>query len=483
MPSPSPVRFSEARQYAFQAARTVAAQGFHVVLARDVLGCFSLIVDDTGKQEATALREGWEADFTRHLGRYRSDEPVLLASQMFSADAVLNSPRAMADVDAYRDADPAAAGSVRFIDNTVVGEDWTRVSLPHAAPIHSGVRAHRTALYGFKGGVGRTTATAVLARHLADRGRSVLVVDLDLESPGAGPLLAGRDLPRDGIVDQLVEDAVGNADGLELVTRTGYVPRDRYGELWVAPARGRAVGDQQYEYVDKLNRVYSDIPGASFAARLEQAVRACEDFVEREGDTGRRPDVVLLDSRAGIHDIAAVAISQLCDVALLFGADNTQTWTGYGDLFAAWQSSGQAHRIREKLHMVASMVPDSVHFSMRSYLESFRAHAYECCMVLYDEIAPGGQGRGEDAVADVAAVADIAESAEASFAPSLHDDWAPHAPIPILFDQGLVGMDPVNAPGWWDRAFVRAAYGEFLDTVAPLVEGVLDSAGDQEGTA
>ncbi|MEU2179634.1 KGGVGR-motif variant AAA ATPase [Streptomyces thermolilacinus] len=467
-PSPFPVRFSEARQHAFDAARAVAGQGFHVVLVRDVLGRFTLVVDDTGEQDAAGLRETWEAEFTGRLGHYRSDQPVLLASRMFSADAVLNSPRAAADPSGA-----STAGSVRFLDNTVVGEDWARVSAPDTHPVRTGARAHRTALYGFKGGVGRTTATAVLARHLADRGHCVLVVDLDLESPGAGPLLAGRDLSGHGIVDHLVEAAVDNAEGLELVTRTAYAPRDRYGELWVAPARGRSKSDEPYTYVDKLNRVYSDIPGASFAARLEQAVQACEDAVERDGDTGRRPDVVLLDSRAGIHDIAAVTISQLCDVALLFGADNTQTWSGYSDLFTAWQTSGQAPRIRERLHMVASMVPDSVHFPMRGYLESFRAHAFEACSVLYDEVAPSEEAKS---------AVDAEVSSDASFAPSLHDDWAPHAPIPILFDQGLVGMDSVNAPDWWDRAFVQAAYREFLDTVIPLIEDALAGRGDQEGT-
>ncbi|MFB6844815.1 tyrosine-protein kinase family protein [Streptomyces sp. NPDC056373] len=468
MTSPSfPVGFDAAGHYAAEAARTVAGQGFDVVLVRDVLGRFSLVVDDTGReQEAARLLGSWEAEFTGHLGRYRSDEPVVRASQMFSADAVLRSRRVVADP-----AGPAAegAGTVHILDNTVVGEDWARVSAPD--PDAGRTRGHRTAVYGFKGGVGRTTATAVLARHLADRGHAVLVVDLDLESPGAGPLLAGRNMPRHGIVDHLVEAAVGNAEGLELVTRTPYDPRHRYGELWVAPARGEGTPGMPYTYVDKLNRVYSDLPGVSFRRRLEQAIEACEDAIERDGDTGRRPDVVLLDSRAGIHDIAAVTISQLCDAALLFAADNTQTWAGYGDLFTAWQSTGQAPRIREKLRMVASMVPDSVHFSMRDYLKSFREHAFACCQVLYDEVAPGEVGGGDGPPDD--------SSDAVPFAPSLNDDWAPHSPAPILFDQGLVGMDSVNAPDWWDRAFVQAAYREFLATVTPLIE---DALGDPEGT-
>ncbi|UNZ18013.1 AAA family ATPase [Streptomyces sp. 891-h] len=464
MRSPSPVRFSEAREYAFESARSVAGQGFDVVLVRDVLGRFTLVVDDTGKEGAARLRASWEAEFAGRLGRYHSDQPVMLASQMFSADAVFNSPRAVTDP-----AGPSPAGSVRLLDNTVVGEDWAKVTTPDAGSLASRSRAHRTALYGFKGGVGRSTATAVLARYLADRGHAVLVVDLDLESPGAGPLLAGRNLPRHGIVDHLVEAAVDNAEGLELVTRTPYEPRAPYdglwGELWVAPARGRTETDVPYAYVDKLNRVYSDLPGTDFATRLEQAVRACEDAMERDSDTDRRPDVVLLDSRAGIHDIAAVTISQLCDSALLFGADNTQTWAGYGDLFAAWQSLGQAPLIREKLHMVASMVPDSVHYPMRGYLETFRAHAFEHFSVLYDEVAPGA-----------------GPSPEEPFAPSLHDDWAPHTPIPILFDQGLVGMDSLNTPDWWDRAFVQAAYRDFLPTVTSLIEEAMGDRADQEGT-
>ncbi|GHH90639.1 hypothetical protein GCM10017779_10960 [Streptomyces capillispiralis] len=34
-----------------------------------------------------------------------------------------------------------------------------------------------------------------------------------------------------------------------------------------------------------------------------------------------------------------------CDLVLLFGGNNEQTWMGYGDLFAAWHSLGQAAHI------------------------------------------------------------------------------------------------------------------------------------------
>ncbi|GHJ39701.1 KGGVGR-motif variant AAA ATPase [Streptomyces sp. TS71-3] len=444
------VRFDDARPRALTIARDVAAEGANVLLVRDVLGRFALIVDDRAQDVPTARAAVWRERLATDLQRYSADRPLLLASELFSADDLLGSERAQPDPLHI----PAAGhGSVLILDNTVVGEDWAQVSTP--AVETDGSRTHRTALYGFKGGVGRTTAAAVLARHLTDQGHIVLVVDLDLESPGAGPLIAAGSVPpRHGIVDQLVESAVDNANGLELVGPTGYEPRTGRGELWVAPARGRDTKDVPYSYVDKLNRVYADIPGMDFADRLATAVQACEDAVARESESGRRPDVVLLDSRAGIHDIAAVAISRLCDLALLFGADNRQTWGGYGDLFTAWHASGQARAIREKLRMVASMVPDTPHHSMDDYLQSFREHSWECFSVLYDDDVPE---------------AESGRLIPGAFSPSLEDDSAPHYPIPILFEPGLVGLDADRAPGWQDRAFVQAAYRDFLTTATLLI--------------
>ncbi|UCM90631.1 KGGVGR-motif variant AAA ATPase [Streptomyces marincola] len=459
--SSDPVRFDDARPRAMAVAREVAAEGLDVLLVRDVTGRFTLLIDDRERAVPVGREDAWGRHLAEELRQYVGDRPVVLASGLFSAEDLLRSARAFPDpVPRPR----GGVGSVRLLDNTVVGEDWARVSAP--APSADGSLTHRTALYGFKGGVGRTTATAVLARHLADQGHIVLVVDLDLESPGVGPLLAGEaHMPFHGLVDHLVESAVDNADGLDLVAMTGYTPASGRGEIWVAPARGRQRAEGvPYSYVDKLNRVYADTPGAHFGDRLENSVRACERAVERDGESGRRPDVVLLDSRAGIHDIAAVAISRLCDLALLFGADNRQTWSGYGDLFAAWHASGQARAIREKLRMVASMVPDSPQQPLRTYLDSFREHSWEAFSILYDDDAPEP---------------DTGELIPGAFFPTPEDDSAPHYPIPILFEPGLVGLDADGAPGWQERAFVQAAYQEFLAKTTRLITAIPEGGGER----
>src|SRR5690606_25958994 len=94
-------------------------------------------------------------------------------------------------------------------DVTTWGRDW--LWLESRAEEE---RAKRIVFHGLKGGVGRSTALAVLAQSLAKDGFRVLVVDLDVESPGANAVLLGRGLgPPYGVVDWLVEDAVapGNA--------------------------------------------------------------------------------------------------------------------------------------------------------------------------------------------------------------------------------------------------------------------------------
>lgn len=219
-----------------------------------------------------------------------------------------------------------------------------------------------------------------------------------------------------------------------------------------APARGRP--RPGYSYLPKLNRVYTEISATSnfgrlsFAGRLESAIVACENEVERRS---RPADVVLLDSRAGIHDVAAIALTQLGDLCLLFATDNAQTWIGYRDLFSQWRTAGAAAIIRERLRMVASMVPPG---STSEYLASFRDNSQACFAdTLYDDAAAG----------DIEA-----------FNPAPEDDDAPHSPLPILFSTELVGLDPRGRSGWHESDFVVAAFREFLDQVVPLVIGVDD---------
>ncbi|RAJ31196.1 CobQ/CobB/MinD/ParA family nucleotide binding protein [Kitasatospora sp. SolWspMP-SS2h] len=445
--SSEPIRFDHVRGLALVTAREVAATGIDVLIVRDLLGRITLLIDDREQAPDEDSLLAWGESLKQALGPYVSGQGIALGSTLFQATALFDSSRVLNEITYVP---TASQGNIRWLENTVVGEDWTRVS---EVPEPSIERVPKVTLYGFKGGVGRSTATAVLARHLADSGKRVLVVDLDLESPGSGPLLLTmEETPQFGLVDQLVESALGNANGLDLVAPASHYTPTR-GELWVAPARGRGIPGTPYSYVEKLNRIYTDSPtedDTDFANRLAEAITACElAMTEAVG----APEVVLLDSRAGIHDIAAVAISRLCDVALLFGADNAHTWAGYSDLFTAWRDSGQAPTVRERLHMVASMVPDTPSRPKDSYLEEFRDHSWSCFSVLYDnEVTDGSSPLPNEA-----------------FNPSPEDDSAPHSPIPILFSLDLIGLDSIATPDWPSRGYIQTAYDEFLKTTTHLI--------------
>ncbi|MBI5592256.1 MAG: AAA family ATPase [Deltaproteobacteria bacterium] len=73
----------------------------------------------------------------------------------------------------------------------------------------------RIVFFGLKGGVGRSTAMAMLAYDLARTGKRVLLIDFDLESPGLSGLLLPPDRFADfGMVDWFIEDAVGQGDAV-----------------------------------------------------------------------------------------------------------------------------------------------------------------------------------------------------------------------------------------------------------------------------
>jgi hypothetical protein len=174
-----------------------------------------------------------------------------LAHELFDRDSILNSNDLIIERERAH-----GHGRLAILERGVVGADWTR---PSEEP-----SARRITLYGFKGGVGRSTATFMLAKHLAGEGKSVLVVDLDLESPGLGALAQrDEDLPEYGVVDHLVEAAVGNADGLDLVSRSLLITGGGNGEVWLAPAAGQL----RAGYLAKLNRIYSDLPAGPSARR------------------------------------------------------------------------------------------------------------------------------------------------------------------------------------------------------------------------
>ena len=325
------------------------------------------------------------------------------------------------------------APGVFWVDRLLTGQDWWSVgdALPRTT--------RRYTLYSVKGGVGRTTTAAVLAWHLAHKGEKVLVIDLDLESPGLSTaILHPSAQPQFGVADWFLEDLVGQGERvLDRMLASPAWPEDFDGDVAVVPAHGLVPG----EYLAKLGRAYMGA-GGPWNERLRRLLSGLEDRYA--------PTVVLMESRSGMHDIAAATVMDIDAQVLLFGVDSESSWAAYGLLFHHWQAEGLATKVRERLCMVSALTPPDR--SVR-YLEGFRQRSWDLFQRLYDSEMAGGQ------------------SARFSF--DVHDTVAPHQPMPVYWNQGFgAGTSLRQISG----AAVLLAYTHFLDQFDQIVHETMDSA-------
>lgn len=334
--------------------------------------------------------------------------------------------------------------TVRLLDRQVTGQDWLRP--PVDAPSHP----HRVVFFGLKGGVGRSTALAMVAWGLARQGKTVLLIDFDLESPGLSSLvLPPERVAEFGIVDWLVEDAVGQGDSvLGAMVSASPMAETTTGAIRVAAA----MGQKEQDYLAKLARAYADVPGPDGPVRMGARMRHLVELLEAR----EQPDVVLIDSRAGLHDLAAVAITSLADTALLFATDSAQTWSGFRQLFCHWQRRrGVVAHVRDRLAIVRALTPKT---DREHGVKRFQDRAYKLfAETLYDEIPPQSETQGT-------AEADALDL----FHPSEADEAAPHYPILVDWDERFLEFDPGLRPeqGGATAAQVDAAFGALIQWVA-----------------
>ena len=326
---------------------------------------------------------------------------------------------------------------VTVIDRLATEGDWASI-----ARMTEG--AARIVFFSIKGGVGRSTALAVSAWAQAQKGRRVLVLDLDLESPGLSSSLLPKDRqPTYGIADWLVEDLVDNGDAVfgDMVA-TSALSHD--GEILVAPAHGANPG----EYVAKLGRAWmpkvtTEGQREPWAQRLRRLLEALE--------ARWQPDVVLIDSRAGIDEVASACVTDLsASAVLMFAIDGEQTWSGYQILLRHWRTSAVVREIRERLQLVGAMIPE---LGAADYFAGLRERAWDVFAdELYDEVPAGEPAVGDTWSFDEA------------------DESAPHYPWPIHWHRGFAALTSLHQRlQGLDAEQVTQVFGPFLEGVERLV--------------
>jgi cellulose biosynthesis protein BcsQ len=440
------IYFNDALRLAVQSLRNIQGlDDFSVRLIRDVYGRVRFAVDaerlsfpDAATQELERIQNS--------LGVYGTPGSVMFRDSFSFPDKVFDKSLWHLTVVHFGvDEDGVSLGSdeILVLDRQVVGQDWLNSSPSETA------HPHRLVFFGLKGGVGRSTALCLAAWGLARAGLRVLLVDFDLESPGlSGLILPDAAVAPFGVVDWLLEDAVGQGESvLSQMVSASPLGSTTPGAIRVVAAMGQGETD----YLSKLARAYADVSGTEGPVRVGARMRRLIETLEAI----EKPDVVLIDSRAGLHDLAAVSITNIADTALLFATDNAQTWQGYKQLFSYWQMRPDvAQNVRERLAFVRALTPKS---ARENGVRDFQQSSYELFAgTLYDEIPAGSEDSGNE-----------------YFHPSDTDEAAPHFPILIDWDERFQEFDPtvrVENGGVTD-AQIEAAFGGLLKWVLQRVSG------------
>jgi hypothetical protein len=297
-------------------------------------------------------------------------------------------------------------------DRLLVESDWRNITPPASG-------ACRVVFFSIKGGVGRSTALAAAAWALAEEGKKVMILDMDLESPGlSGSLLPGDKCPAYGITDWLVEDLLHNDEAV-FPYMTAISDLSHNGEICVVPAHGRNPG----EYIAKLGRAWmakinDDNSREPWQNRLGRLLEKLENQWH--------PDIILIDSRAGIDEVSSACITSLgAGTVLLFALDSDQTWTGYDILFRHWLRNEAAQTIRSRLRVVGALVPET---NQTEYIDGLCERAWDLFTNrLYDTVPPGA-------------------SDEDYFSYDKADDDAPHYPWPVMWNRGFAALQNIYEP-------------------------------------
>jgi MinD-like ATPase involved in chromosome partitioning or flagellar assembly len=168
--------------------------------------------------------------------------------------------------------------------------------------------------YSYKGGAGRTLALANAAVFAALGGAKVVALDFDLEAPGLGYKLFGKNVPpTPGLVgylrDALAFNEAPDVDGY-LVDRPIGIGRENGGQLKVMLA-GRAPSANYF----------NDLLNLKLDQRLDDhsALRALEALKQQLKDMGT--DVLLIDARTGITATNRVTTHIMADQVVALTLD------------------------------------------------------------------------------------------------------------------------------------------------------------------
>ncbi len=214
--------------------------------------------------------------------------------------------------------------------------------------------------YSYKGGVGRSMALLNMAYYLHARGRHVLIVDLDLDAPGASGFLQRNEelVPENGkrdVIDllSLVVDTARGASSepdaplpplpsLRFEAFLRSVRPDKFAESALVNApRARfdvLAADMDRDYTSRLSALELSTLSAGKIAVASDSLRGILlnhrfPFHQPWQEVGEGPlptayDYILVDSRTGLSEIGGLCVGPLSDRLIVLSGLNDQNIAG-----------------------------------------------------------------------------------------------------------------------------------------------------------
>ena len=228
--------------------------------------------------------------------------------------------------------------------------------------------------------MGGTTAMVGVGLLLAQEGKHVVLVNTDIEAPGLSSLFFPENAINRGTLDCFLENRIGAAGKISDYTLSydvNTVVDQASGSLTVIPA-----GRVDENYLSKLARI--DFQGYQPNSLSESLKSLLEDIDKAYPDT----DYILLDARAGFHDLGGVTLGRIPHGDVLFGSHSDPSWSGIQ------QAVRYAGRVQgeedEKMFLIMAASMSESRFSERysGYLESFLRRSYEVFLECYYGSSP-----------------------------------------------------------------------------------------------
>ncbi len=204
--------------------------------------------------------------------------------------------------------------------------------------------------FSYKGGVGRTLALTNMASRLVEFGKSVMILDFDLEAPGV-PYKLGKYIKPENIKTGLVDYIFEFTDKGHLDDIKKYVVKvPRGGNLdapmWLLPA-GNNNGN---EYWKKLSAIsWNDL----FYKEGGKGLRFFIDLKERIKKE-YNPDFLLIDSRTGISELSGISLQILADEVVVLLVNNQENISGTEKVLSF---IGGTNAQNKPIHIVLTRVP------------------------------------------------------------------------------------------------------------------------------